>query len=226
MVAYTRRGVNLARQYQPNVTNPKTKRQQRSRMLFGIAYEIGATAAAPVVMAYAAVSPTYERQNFVGKVIKSGCIGLSDNLSEINIDWSAVPISWGPLIPLRGEPAPIFDVPQQVKIPLTADAIADANCLVDGVTPINCLVFGVVVCPSMSDSILALIGYKDTSMQFMPVNNGIINVPASWSGEEVHVYAFCKQSPTPKNGISMTTLPPRIRYRSSFASHLGSGSIG
>lgn len=226
MVAYVRRGVNLARQYQPNVTNPNTKRQQRSRELFRIAYDIGATLAAPVVMAFSAVSPTYERQNFVGKVIKSGCIGLSEDLVEINIDWTNVPVSWGPLIPLRGKPAPDFSVPEKVTIPLTADAIADANCLIDGVTPINCLVFGVVACPDLNDSILALIGYKNENMQFQLVGGGTISVPSSWSGEKVHVYAFCKQSPTPKNGISTTTLPPRIRYRSSYSSYLGTGNIG
>lgn len=226
MVAYTRRGVNLARQYQPNVTNPNTKRQQRSRQLFTIAHGISAGMAPAVVMGYAAVSPTYERQNFVGKVLMSGAIGLNDEMTEVNIDWAQVPVSWGPLVPLRGEMTPNVEIPNQVGFPLTAEMIADANCLIDGVTPINCLVFGVVSCPQMGDTIMALIGYKSESMQFSLYEGGVISVPASWSGEEVHVYAFCKQSPTPKNGISMTTLPPRIRFRSSYASYLGRYVIG
>lgn len=225
MVAYTRRGVNLARQYQPNVTNPNTKRQQRSRRLFTIAHNIGANTASAVIMGYSAVSPTYERQNFVGKLLKTPAITLSEDMSEVMVDWSQVPISWGPLIPLRGEMTPNVETPQQVKFPLTAEMIADANCLVDGVTPINCLVFGVVVAEFLGDCILSLIGYKSESGKFSLFEDGIIRTPASWSGENVHVYAFCKQSPTPKNGISMTTLPPRIRYRASFASYLGQYAI-
>lgn len=226
MVAYTRRGVNLARQYQPNVTNPNTKRQQRSRRLFSIAHSISAGTASAVVMGYSAVSPTYERQNFVGKLIMSGAISLSENMSEVNIDWALVPISWGPLVPLRGVMVPDLETPEQVKFPLTAEMIADSNCLIDGVTPINCLVFGVLVAENIGDCIMSLIGYKSESQQFSLFENGIIRVPSSWSGEDVQVYAFCKQSPTPKNGISMTTLPPRIRYRSSFATHLGKFQIG
>lgn len=225
MVAYTRRGVNLARQYQPNVTNPNTKRQQRSRRLFSIAHGIGANAASAVIMGYSAVSPTYERQNFVGKLIKTPAITLSEDMVEVTIDWSQVPISWGPLVPLRGTLMPNVETPQQVGFPLTAEMVADANCLVDGVTPINCLVFGVLVAEEIGDSIISLIGYKSETMQFSLFEGGIIKVPAAWSGLDVHVYAFCKQSPTPKNGISMTTLPPRIRYRSSFASYLGKYTI-
>lgn len=226
MVAYTRRGVNLARQYQPNVTNPNTKRQQRSRKLFSIAHGVVSAAAPAVVMGYAAVSPTYERQNCVGKLIETGAIGLNDDMTQINIDWAQVPVSWGPLVPLRGELVPNLETPEQVKFPLTAEMIADANCLIDGVTPINCLVFGVVVNPLMGDTVMSLIGYKSELMQFSLHEGGIIRVPSSWSGETVHVYAFCKQSPTPKNGISMTTLPPRIRFRSSHASYLGEHTIG
>lgn len=226
MVAYTRRGQNFARQYQPNVTNPNTKRQQKSRAVFTAAYEIGAMFSSPILMGYSAVSPTYERQNFVGKIIKQGSIIVPDNLEGYTVSWDEVPVSWGPLIGLRGEIVPNFTKPQTVAIPLTADAIADANCLVDGVTPINCLVFGVVFCEGMADSILALIGFKTANLEFHLYQDGEIQVPASWSGEEVHVYAFCKQSPSPKNGISMTTLPPRIRYRASYSSYLGKGNIG
>lgn len=221
MVAYTRRGMNLARQYQPNVTNPNTKRQQRSRRLFSIAHGIGAHAAPAVIMGYSAVSPTYERQNFVGKLLKTGAISLNDDMSELMVDWAQVPVSWGPLVPIRGEMVPNVETPEQVGFPLTAEMVADSNCLVDGVIPINCLVFGVLIAENLGDCLISLIGYKTESMQFSLFEGGIIRTPASWSGEDVHVYAFCKQSPTPKNGISMTTLPPRIRYRASFATYLG-----
>lgn len=226
MVAYTRRGVNLARQYQPNVTNPNTKRQQKSRRIFAEAYLMARQLAAPVTMAYSAVSSTYERQNFVGKLIDSKAISVSEDLVQVIVDWGTVPVSWGPLVPIRTGGRPTSEVPQTITIPLTDESVADSNCLVDGVTPINCLVFGVAYSAELQDSLLALIGYKDLNGRWVPVNNGAINTPAAWSGVSAHVWAFCKQSPTPLNDIPITQLPPRIRFRSSPARYYGEVTVG
>ena len=225
MVAYTRRGVNLARQYQPNVTNPNTKRQQKSRRIFSEAYLVARQLAAPVTMAYAAVSSTYERQNFVGKLIDSKAISVSDDLAQVTVDWGSVPVSWGPLVPLRDAIRPTSSEPMKVSFPFTGSAVADNNCLIDGVTPINCLVFGVLYSTEMKDSIMGLVGYKDEHLEWHAVNQGVIETPASWSGVSVHVWAFCKQSPTPLNDIPITQLPPRIRYRSSPASYFGETTV-
>lgn len=221
MVAYTRRGVNLARQYQPNVTNPNTRRQQKSRRIFAEAYNVARQLAAPVTMAYAAVSSTYERQNFVGKLIDAKAISVSQDLVQVTVDWASVPVSWGPLVPIRTGGRPTSEAPQKITIPLSADSVADSNCLIDGVTPINCLVFGVAYSVEMQDSLLALVGYKDVNGQWVPVNGGAIETTPEWSGVSVHVWAFCKQSPTPLNDIPITQLPPRIRYRSSPARYYG-----
>lgn len=226
MVAYVRRGVNLARQYQPNVTNPNTKRQQKSRMLFSAAYDVAAQVAPAVNMAYAAVSPTYERQNFVGKVIQSGAITVNDALTEVNVNWAEVPISWGPLVPYRGTVNPTVGEPGKITFNLSASGIADSNCLIDGVTPINCLAFAVIYCSAVEDSVMGLVGYKDKNLEYHAINGGSINIPDTFSGLKCHTWLFLKQSPTPKNGISIETLPPRIRYRSSYALYTGEVQAG
>lgn len=225
MVAFVRRGENFARKYQPNVTNPNTARQQRSREIFRYAYDLSASFAPAVLMGYSGVNPTYERQAFVGRTISGQLIDIGAR-GEVDINYGFLPISAGPLVPLPTSIRPTFETAASVKFPVSADDIDDANLLVDGVTPINCLVFGVVFSPSERRAVMGLIAVKKIGGQFNLVDDGVVKTPVSWSGEQVHTYVFCKQSPTPRNGIPLTQLPPRIRFAASFPTYLGEGMVG
>lgn len=225
MVAYVRRGENFARKYQSNVTNPNTARQQRSREIFKEAYALSSSFAPAVLMGYSGVNPTYERQAFVGKAISDKLIDINDR-GDVKISFDALPISVGPLVPLPQSIRPTFESPGSVKFTVTADDIDDANLLVDGVTPINCLVFGVLYSVSFQHAVMGLIAVKKIGGQLDLINDGAVKTPASWAGEQVHTYVFCKQSPTPRNGIPLTQLPPRIRFAASRPTYLGSGTVG
>lgn len=225
MVAFVRRGENFARKYQPNVTNPNTARQQRSREIFRYAYELSASFAPAVLMGYSGVNPTYERQAFVGKTISGQLIEI-DARGDVEINFGFLPISEGPLVPLPTSIRPTFGTAGSVKFPVSADDIDDANLLVDGVTPINCLVFGVVFSPSEHRAVMDLVAVKEIGGRFNLVNEGAVKTPVSWAGEQVHTYVFCKQSPTPRNGIPLTQLPPRIRFAASKSTYLGEGMVG
>lgn len=225
MVAFVRRGENFARKYQPNVTNPNTARQQRSREIFKEAYALSSSYAPAVLMGYSGVNPTYERQAFVGNVITGRLIDINDR-GEVDINYNFMPISAGPLVPLPNSIRPTFDSAASVKFPVSSDDIDDANLLVDGVTPINCLVFGVAYCISERRAVMGLVAVKEIGGRFNLVNDGVVKTPVSWSGEQVHTYVFCKQSPTPRNGIPLTQLPPRIRFAASFPTYLGEGMVG
>ena len=225
MVAFVRRGENFARKYQPNVTNPNTARQQRSREIFKEAYALSSSFAPAVLMGYSGVNPTYERQAFVGKVITGQYIVI-DGREDAEIGFENLPISEGPLVPLPNSIRPTFGEAGSVKFPVTPDNVDDANLLVDGVTPINCLVFGVVYCISERRAVMDLVAVKQIGGRFDIVNDGAVKTPASWAGEKVHTYMFCKQSPTPRNGIPLTQLPPRIRFAASKSTYLGEGMVG
>ena len=225
MVAFVRRGENFARKYQPNVTNPNTARQQRSREIFKEAYALSSSFAPAVLMGYSGVNSTYERQAFVGKVISDKLIDIDDR-GSVDISFGALPISVGPLVPLPESIRPTFETPGSVKFAVSADDIDSANLLVDGVTPINCLVFGVVYSISFQRAVMDLIAVMRIGGQFDLINNGAVKTPSNWAGEQVHTYVFCKQSPTPRNGIPLTQLPPRIRFAASKSTYLGSGTVG
>lgn len=225
MVAFVRRGENFARKYQPNVTNPNTARQQRSREIFKYAYQLSSEFAPAVLMGFSGVNPTYERQAFVGRTISGQLIEIDDR-GGVEINYGFLPISAGPLVPLPISIRPTFGEAGSVKFPVSADDVDDANLLVDGVTPINCLVFGVVYSPNEHRAVMGLVAVKEIGGRFRLVNDGAVKTPASWAGEQVHTYVFCKQSPTPRNGIPLTQLPPRIRFAASFPTYLGEGMVG
>lgn len=225
MVAYVRRGENFARKYQSNVTNPNTARQQRSREIFKEAYALSSSFAPAVLMGYSGVNPTYERQAFVGKAISYKLIDVNDR-GEVDIHFGSLPISEGPLVPLPTTIRPTFGTAGGVEFPVSADDIDDANLLVDGVTPINCLVFGVVYNIEELRAVMGLVAVKKIGGEFKLVNEGVVKTPVSWAGAQVHTYAFCKQSPTPRNGIPLTQLPPRIRFAASKSTYLGEGLVG
>lgn len=218
MVGYTRRGANFLREYQPNVTNPNTLRQQYSRQVFTIAQQLSRELSAGVLMGYSAVKPTYERQAFVGRMVENKVVSI--NLGEIAINYASIPISRGPLDPPRGG-SPSATIAGRIGVTIDSSSITDNNVLIDGITPINCLVFCCVYNADLKTSVLGIIGYRPAVGEYVQVEQGTVSIPQGWSGDRLHIWIFCKQSPTPKNGIPLLEIPPRIRYNASDAVYCG-----
>lgn len=221
-VGYIRQGTQLMRVYQPNVTNPRTLRQEVSRKNFVVSTELARSFGIAPLIGYNKVAPSYERQAMVGELIRGEAVSTSDQLVS-EIDYAGVLVSAGSLPPLP-KVTPTVGEPGSVSIPVTSGLIPVEAFYIDGVTPINVLVFGVVFNPKDGTSRTQVIGVY-TSPDAAGTGVAPVVVPAAWSGEACHVYTFYKQSPTPLNGVPIEQLPPRIRFQGCASTYCGTVTL-
>lgn len=168
------KGDIIARTYQPNVKNPQTSGQitQRTKFLAGTGLA-GGIKYFPGFEKYAKSLRISARNAFTKQVLKDGSITVVKNGNEYQstIDWGAVAISKGTAQPPLFS-APSFEEEAEVKVSWTPEG-------------------------SNSDIVQVLVYQPDINEGYYsdPTSMGAgslsVDVPARWSGMEVHVYGFC-----------------------------------
>ena len=168
------KGDIIARTYQPNVKNPQTSGQitQRTKFLAGTGLA-GGIKYFPGFEKYAKGLRISARNAFTKQVLRDGSITVvkSGDEYQSTIDWGAVAISKGTAQPPLFS-APSFEEEAEVKVSWTPEG-------------------------NNTDIVQVLVYQPDTNVGVYstPTSMGAgslsVDVPARWSGMDVHVYGFC-----------------------------------
>ena len=213
-----RRGEQIASVYQPNVNNPKSKRQQFSRAKMKLAVNVLKPFLMPLELGWSLNHPSYEFQAGVGKAIplNNGVItgGSPDALEVVPAELAKClsdPIMAAPMVSgLSFSEASEVDFSVGL-IPQYFDG-TDVDHSQVGVV-------GIVYNADVNEVVVEQVIGSSSSCDVA------VEVPARWSGNEVHVYAFVKQLPVAVNGISASALPWRFPARTSACVYVGNGTI-
>lgn len=213
-----RRGEQIASVYQPNVNNPKSKRQQFSRAKMRVAVMALKPLLAVLEIGWSLNRPSYEFQAAIGKAIPvgNGVIDGSD-LDELQV----VPSELGLCMSDPIMAAPFISTPDFSNESVVLFDVDLLPQYFDGADVENDKVGVIGVAYNIENGEVAMVqevGTGDTCSVALPV-------PDRWSGMEVHVYAFVKQLPLARNGITAASLPWRFPARTSGCVYAGHGTI-
>lgn len=202
MVFRTRRGIQIASVYQPEVHNPKSTRQELSRAKMAEATAMAKAMKLLLRAGWQKTNPTYEVQQFVKRVIPVGAgvmSGLTPDNISMNYDAAVVGVSANLLGVLNG----VSQFNWSVEAEVSYSVIPDETLFLDGNgAAIGC---GIVVgyyAPDLGQCVV----------KFHPLQSGSTNqftdkFSDEWSGVHVRVYMFAKQIPNAINGISSESMP-------------------
>lgn len=218
-VMTVRRGIQIARVYQPVVANPKSARQQMSRAKMGLAVATLRPFIYSLRAGWNKVAPGYEFQKAIGVAIPvdNGVIDVVSDELTINEGELRACLSAPMLEPIDADSLN-FEQASQVGLRVHAPESAFID---EKGNPINAGAV-VVVWNKDSKTVVTAMQVISYSAQGSPVT---VTLPARWSGMNVHVYAFVKQIPEGINGIDTDTLPWRFPARTSAAVYVGQGQV-
>lgn len=218
-VMTVRRGIQIARVYQPVVANPKSARQQLSRAKMRLAVSTFRPFLYALRAGWNKVVPGYEFQKAIGVAIPvpNDVISSSGDVLEVQPEGLAKCLSASLLENISAD-APSFDVAAKVSM----NIIAPASAFIDDMgNPIEVGAVVVVWNPA-ANAVVTKMSVINSNPQGTAVEVG---VPPVWSGMTVHVYAFAKQIPEGINGIATDTLPWRFPAKTSAALYIGQGQV-
>ena len=168
------RNLDVMSAYQPKVANPNTKKQVQQRQRFGAASTLARGMKLGLAYGFAGVAAGTKspaRSRFVQANIPAVEFTWPDT---IDIDYSMVKMSDGShLNATYGSPTSTH--PQQIDLTFSYPIIS-------GFSAENDNVVAVAYNPADSNCMIAFQSADGGSMS--------LNVPTSWNGETVHVYAF------------------------------------
>lgn len=213
-------GEYVTRSYQPSVKNPNTLRQRVSRLRMSTAAKIAAGLAPAIQAGFgkaAGSTRMYPRNMFVRDLVK---YGENTPLHVVNetaeIEYSALKVS--ERIGISTVPsvsAPSFEEPMHVSMTVTAQPVID-------VLPAGKMGIVVVVySPTVEASVIDMV---DAPVEGTATVD--IALPASFSGESVHVYAFYKWIPESGNDVGTDAEPWKYPAETGATVYIGTGNIG
>lgn len=220
VVFSTRRGVQIARAYQPVVANPGTKRQELSRAKLAIATNIMKAFRLFLRAGWQKYYPTYEVQKGIGYAIpvSSGCITGTDP-AHLTVDYMHLQQAFSatdlPLASYSG-----LDFSDDEEVTFSCTPIAEHFMDADG----NAVGAGVVVAMYQPDTGYVTVAYEVLDPSLTPTAVHIPFAP-EMSGLKVHIYAFVKQIPNAQNGIQSDSLPWMYPAATSWCSYVGTGTL-
>lgn len=175
-VFYARRGVQMARIWQPVVSNPKTAKQTLTRAKFTILTQMAQKFGNIIQIGFkdALTSAQTSRNLFVKYNYK---LVSGTNPADFEVAYDEIRISKGSL-PVLTFGTVNYQTPQSVIIPISDGNINDVGASGD-----DRLAFA-IYCPELN-KVVTTIGSHSRSDA-----NVTIAVPNLWSGMKVHVYAF------------------------------------
>lgn len=216
----TRRGIQVARVYQPVVAQPKSARQQLSRAKFALATDTLRPFNLFLRAGWQKTRPTYEFQQGVKRMIPvEEAIIIGSTPSEIRVSFPnlARVFSAGGLQGIVASD-PTSENEGRVNFTVTVPA---ANFLDEHGGAVDC---GLVLALYNVDLDNVIVFHEKTITP--DVASAIsLAVPADWSGTNVHVYAFAKQIPTAVNGIPSTDLPWMYPAKTSECVYVGAVDV-
>lgn len=231
LVGYVRGGKQMTRVYQPIVANPNTPRQQLSREKMKLCSELSRGLARVLNFslghyANSRVSP----RNVFSKMsipVSAGVFTGADR-SHVTTDYEAVKLTKGILgdTPISfGETS--FSTPKRVVVPIeNFSEDWNVNHTPDGDE--RSVIFALVVLNTVqmkAEMDTQVLYNKTTHAWWSGVNEVKIDVPTSWQGDYVEVYAFAKQIPDALNGYPFNDEPYRIPGECTETVYLGTGTI-
>lgn len=208
VVAYTIRGEQLLRVYQPKVYNPQTARQQWSRQAFNMVRHMMHTLIPTLKEGFQGVNPVYTYQIGIGRNIRavSGTTPV--------LDYSLVRVSEG------NAPSASFGAPTGTQgTSVSFSVTTTLDCYTDPAgNAVNYGIVAVAYAPDAEASSMVASVINDDSDVSIPI-------PPAWSGLRVHVYAFGVQFTDSANGVKTNAIPWKRGGRVSPSTYLGSTTI-
>ena len=219
VVLFVKNGVQMGRKYQPTVYNPNTMRQRISRARMSMGASLARVFRVPLEIGFGAFTSTRVSGFNLGVkqfVPTRWDIITGETLGTLGYDYTAINISKGPL------PTPLlsgnlsFTNPSQVAGTLT-DRESAKSMLKEGEK------LGLVVTVFGPDVDAVTVGQFDVTA--VGSDSFTVDVPASWQGMKVYVYAFYKVIPESHNGVDQSTAPWMFPSDASWTAYLGFGNI-
>lgn len=216
----TRRGIQIARVYQPVVAQPKSARQQLSRAKLALATDSLRPFNLFLRAGWQNSKPTYEFQQGVKRMIPVENLVITgstpDNLT-VSYPMLAEVFSAGGL---QGIVATAPTSTNEGKVDFTV-TIPSADFLDEHGGNVDC---GLVIALMNADTGEVKISHeKEITADVAKAIS--ITVPTLWSGTHVHVYAFAKQIPNAVNGIPSTDLPWMYPAKTSECVYVGAVDV-
>lgn len=212
----TRRGIQIARVYQPVVANPKSSRQALSRAKFALATETLRPFALFLRAGLQLVRPTYEFQRGIsGMVPVDAAIINGATPATLQVDEQEMAkVFSAPLLSPFVAGSPSSESEGVIKVAVTIPA---SDFLESDGSAIGCgMVFAV-----HADDLGDVIVFHEKEFTPDVSKDCTLAVPAPWSGLNVKVYAFAKQIPTASNGFPSEELPWMYPAKTSRCKYIG-----
>lgn len=213
-------GEYTTRTYKKHIKNPNTLRQRVSRLRMSTASKMAAGLAAAIQAGYgkaAGSTHMYPRNMFVRNIVKFGAntpLRIVDEVAEIQ--YSDIQLSERigiSTIPSIGTAS--FETPGQVSMTVTGQPVID-------VLPAGKMGLVVVVYSPSNEA--CVIDMVDAPTESTATVN--VAVPASFSGESVHVYAFFKWIPESGNDVTTDNEPWKYPAETGATVYVGTGNVG
>lgn len=213
-------GEYVTRSYQPSVKNPNTLRQRCSRLRMSAAAKLAAGLAPAIQAGFgkaAGSTRMYPRNMFVRDIVKFGAnspLTIANETATVNYGSLKVSERIG-ISTVPSVSAPSFEEPLKVGMTVTAQPVLD-------VLPAGKM--GIVVAvysPTMEACAIDMVDAPTEGTATITVT-----VPASFSGESVHLYAFYKWIPESGNDVATDAEPWKYPAETGATVYVGSGNIG
>lgn len=206
-------GRTIVRQYNPEVKNPNTARQQNSRARFTLAGDIAKQFAQALAIGRPRVGALTSRNQFTKDIIPVSA-GVINMVSEVlTPDYSKLPISKGGMPKINITGASLGVGLQGIEV--TYDE--NYNPIAAGYVPPMEGKWGLVlVALNVKTGDCYIKQYADTS-----TGDGAIVVPTAVAGDKYHVYGFVKWIPASHNDVHTEEMPWRYPSDQSDVVYVG-----
>lgn len=192
-------GRTIVRQYQSEVKNPNTARQQKSRAIFKIANDLAKVFAPAIVIGRPRVGALTSRNQFTKEIIPLSAGVITGSDMEFTVDYTKLPISKG------GMPMPVIT---------GVEANIASNRLTIDYNDYETVIEGSYVPSEAGKPGLVAVVYDEAAdvcyinRQSGTLQGSInVNVPGIAVSKKYQVYLFGKWVPESKNGVDMNELP-------------------
>lgn len=212
-------GETAIRTYRHTIKNPNTERQRVSRLRMATAAQLAAGLANAIKAGYgkaAGNTRMYPRNMFVAGLVKYDAntpLHIDGGIAEIEYDSLKISQRYG-ISTMPQVDTVSYEVPNQIGLTLTAQPVVDV--LPAGKMGVVFVVFD----PEKGTSVVEMVDAPTTGTQ-----NVTINLPGSFSGMSVYVYAFNKWIPESGNDITTSTEPWKFPSETGSTVYCGSGTV-
>lgn len=219
VAAKTVGGNTVIRAYQPVVKNPRTARQQNSRLRLSAASKLAADLDNAIQIGFAkacAGAAMYPRNMFVADVVPSGAtspITITDGVAVIDYTKVKVARKAG----LSAVPYSIPALGSNDNIELTQYVPAEASQITGGKYGLVLVLFN----PTKHE-----IAIGQTTTVVEEAFELSVPIPGGWAGVDLQAWGFYKLVPDSENDIATTTLPWKFPSETGASAYLGTVTLG